>query len=373
MLRGAAVRYISAPVEAIERGASPMTFPFAMRARTSGLAALGLAALALSVISVGMPRVAAAQGAAQQAPTGDASSEYRQLIKQALDEFQRGNWDEAAGLFAQAHRVSPSARTLRGMGLSAFEGRRYVDSLEQLRAALLSEVNPLTPAQRQEVADTVARAEHYVAKLQLTVTPQSAEVFVNGEAVPNNGGERLILLDPGLVEIRAVSPGHQLELRQLRMISGANQHIELRLAPTSGEPLTPTAADASAHTSTSANKGSFPYTTFGWLSVGLAAGATVGAVVAWRVREGAAQDFNDSNCTDSSPLSEENAAACDGAITRVGSAETAIAVTAVAAGALLGVGVLFFVLDAVNDNDTATARTCSGGPGELGVQCTFAF
>jgi hypothetical protein len=310
-------------------------------------------------------------GAAQDDPMAplpsETSSEYRQLVQQALDEFQRGNWDEAAGLFGQAHRISPSARTLRGMGLSAFEGRRYVDSLDHLRAALLSTVNPLTDKQRQEIEETIARAEKYVAKLQLTVTPESAEVYVNDEPVPNDGGERLVILDPGLVEVRAVSPGHQLALRQLRMVSGAHQHLELRLAPASGA-----AVSGGSGAKVDGGRGGFPYNTFGWLSVGLAGASAVGSFISWQVREDAAKEFNRESCRNSE-VQRTDSSTCSGLADQVTSAETAIVVTAVASGVFIGTAVLFFVLDGTQDDDEASAQACGAGPGELGVQCRMRF
>jgi hypothetical protein len=317
--------------------------------------------LALVLLAVVSPAVA--QGDPATPIPSEGSNEYRQLVQQALDEFERGNWDEAAGLFQQAHQISPSARTLRGMGLAAFEGRRYVASIDHLRAALSSTVNPLTDKQRAEVEGTIARAEKYVAKLQLTVTPESAEVFVNGEPLPSNGGDRIVTLDPGLVEIRAVSPGHQLMLRQLRIVSGAQQHLELRLAP---------ASTTSGDTKVDRGNGRFPYSTFGWLSVGLAGGSAVGSLIAWQAREGAAKDYNRKGCG-TAAMAAADQGNCDDLDEQVSSAETAIAITAIASGVFVGTAVLFFVLDGTQGGEGDSARACTAGPGELGVQCGFTF
>jgi len=318
-------------------------------------------AIVLALVLFGLASSVAAQAGPASPIPSESSNEYRQLVQQALDEFERGNWDEAAGLFQQAHQVSPSARTLRGMGLSAFEGRGYVAALEHLRAALLSTVNPLTDKQRVEVEDTISRAEKYVAKLQLTVTPESAEVFVNGEPVPNSGGERLVVLDPGPVEIRASSPGHQLALRQLRMVSGAHQHLELHLAP----------AAATSETKVDSGSGSFPYSALGWLSVGLAGASAIGSLVAWQTREDAAKDFNRKKCRDEDMMLADKST-CDNLSGQVSSADTAIVITAVSAGVFVGAAVVFFVLDGTQGKSD-TASTCAAGPGELGVQCGFSF
>lgn len=322
------------------------------------------ALLAFLLLAVSVPAVAQTEPAAPV--PSESSNEYRQLVQQALDEFERGNWDEAAGLFQQAHQISPNARTLRGMGLAAFEGRRYVASIESLRAALASTVNPLTDKQRAEVEETIARAEKYVARLQLTVTPESAEVWVNGEAVPGNGGDRIVILDPGLIEVRASSPGHQLALRQLRMVSGAQQHLELRLAPSSAA-----AVDGKADT---ARNGSFPYATFGWLSVGLAGASAIGSLVAWQSRESAAKDYNGKDCGSDS-MTMANASSCDDLSDQVSSAETAIVITAVGAGVFVGAAVLFFVLDGTqgSSDEAPAAQACTGGPGDIGVQCSLHF
>lgn len=319
----------------------------------------------LAVASITVASTAVAQSDPTAPAQSEGSNEYRQLVQQALDEFERGNWDEAAGLFQQAHQVSPNARTLRGMGLSAFEGRRYVASIESLKASLTSTVNPLTDKQRAEVEETISRAEKYVAKLQLTVTPESAEVWVNDTPVPNNGGDRMVILDPGAVEIRASSPGHQLAIRQLRIVSGAHQHLELRLAPAS-------AAAVGGESKVDSNRGGrFPYATFGWLSVGLAGASGVGSLIAWQSRESAAKDFNDKVCRTPQPA---DVSACVDLENQVDSADTAIVITAVGAGVFVGAAVLFFVLDGTQGDDAApSAQACTGGPGDIGLQCGFKF
>jgi hypothetical protein len=301
------------------------------------------------------------------APNPNESSEYRQLVQQALDEFQRGNWDEAAGLFSQAHKLSPSARTLRGMGLAAFEGRRYVDALRDLRAALDSTVNPLTAEQRAEVTDTVSRAEHYVVKLELTVEPSSAELRINGAIQPDQEGTRVLVVDPGMLELRASAPGYEVEVRQLRMVSGIPQQVALRLSPveqgnTGDITIGPGGSDQRPRKA--------PFQTLAWLGVGLSAAGGIAAIVSWRVREGAAEDFNDAECMASDATREE---VCSDALARVDSAETAAIVSGIAGGAFLTAAVVFFVLDGTSDTETATAPPCGAGPGDVGVSCRLRF
>jgi hypothetical protein len=330
----------------------------------------GLSALLVPGVLTGSAAAQAgrARGAAD---SGRESAEYRQLVQQALDEFQRGNWDEAAGLFSQAHKLSPSARTLRGMGLAAFEGRRYVDALRDLRAALESTVNPLTAEQRAEVTDTVSRAEHYVVPLELTVEPSSAEVRINGAIQPDQEGPRQLVVDPGMLEVRASAPGYDVELRQLRMVSGTPQQVLLRLSPIAQPNAAGINIGGGGPTTSEARRGP-PYQTLAWLSMGLTVAGGVAAIVSWRVREGAAADFNKAECK---KVDETREQVCADALARVESAETATVVSAIAGGAFLSAAVVFFVLDGTSSS-TETAKAappCGAGPGDLGVSCQLKF
>ena len=62
------------------------------------------------------------------------------------------------------------------MGLAAYEGRRYVESLQHLRAALRDSRRPLTEVQRAEVERTIDCAERYVGRVEFVLEPPSAQV-----------------------------------------------------------------------------------------------------------------------------------------------------------------------------------------------------
>src|SRR5262245_32778468 len=131
--------------------------PVGVRDAVRALICFGFA-LALGCMSVWSPQLAAAQ-----ARGSSEDAEYRSVVEEALAEFNRGNWEEAAALFERAHRLNPSARTLRGMGLTAYEARRYVDATRHLSEALTETRRPLTPAQREEVTQTLDRARRFIA------------------------------------------------------------------------------------------------------------------------------------------------------------------------------------------------------------------
>jgi hypothetical protein len=331
-----------------------------------------LGAILACALSFGGAFTAASPAQAQRAEQGkgNESAEYRQLVQQALDEFSRGNWDEAAGLFAQAHKLSPSARTLRGMGLAAFEGRRYVDALQNLRAALDSTVNPLTAQQRAEVTETLSRAEHYVATLELTADPSDAEVRVNGNVVPEQDGKRALMVDPGEVEVRATAPGYEPEVQQVRLVSGARQQVALRLSPVQAASAAnnPLVGGGSEPKPVDRHPGP-PFKLLGWLGVGLAGAGVATAIISWRVREDAADFFNKNKCGSSAKKGEQG---CRDAENRTHTGDTVILIGGIGAGVFLAAGVTFLVLDATRD-ESSTAQACAAGPGDLGLSCQLRF
>jgi hypothetical protein len=172
--------------------------------------------------------------AAQAQAADDArASEYRRTIKEALHEYQLGNWSEALALFEAAHALQPNARTLRGMGIALFENRRYAEARANLRAALEDPRNALTDELRRSTEEVLARTERFVARVPLQLVPASAVLTVDGARieVPDSG---VLILDPGEHELAATAPDHAQRSVRVQSKSGTNATVELALTPLSG-------------------------------------------------------------------------------------------------------------------------------------------
>ncbi|HKU45226.1 MAG TPA: hypothetical protein VJR89_44005, partial [Polyangiales bacterium] len=87
-------------------------------------------------------------GARAQTPD---SAEYRATIRAALEQYTSGAFAEARPLFERAHHLQPSARTLRGLGLTSFELGEYPRAIDELEAARIDPRNPLSPDMRREL------------------------------------------------------------------------------------------------------------------------------------------------------------------------------------------------------------------------------
>ena len=174
-----------------------------------------LAALA-ALWLLALPRLAAAD-----------DPQYKELVTSALAEFDAGHWEESAALFEQAHRMSPSARTSRGLGIAYFEARKYALAVPHLRAALSDTRRPLTTEQRAGVQNTLRRAEGFVARYALELEPAETSLELDSRPAALAGGE--LLVDPGQHQLIASAPGYQTERRVLEAVAGTRGELALHL------------------------------------------------------------------------------------------------------------------------------------------------
>ena len=139
----------------------------------------GRLALALSLL-LAAPAAAQRKGAAGGGEQGKGSPEYLRTVTEAIAEYRLGNWSEAEALFRRAHELNPNARTLRGMGLAAYENRTYVRAVTLLREALEDNRQALSSKQRTEVEQTIERASRFVARYEVSLDPDFATLQVAG-------------------------------------------------------------------------------------------------------------------------------------------------------------------------------------------------
>jgi len=182
------------------------------------------------------PSAEPAQAAATAAP-----SEYDELVLHALAAYDAGRWDEARRLFERAHGIDPTARTLRTIGMAAFNQGDFVAALQNLEAALLDPRKPLTDEQREHVHGLIDRANREVGRFRLQLSPSSATLSVDAKSPTLVGKDELVLL-PGRHELRLGAEGHAPLVRTLDVQAQDRAPLELSLEPGAGAPQTSAAA-----------------------------------------------------------------------------------------------------------------------------------
>ena len=189
-----------------------------------------VAALALA-IAIGTAPLAPiyAQGEPEQAAALN-SPEYKEQIRQALEEYGLGHWTEARVFFSNAHAIAPNARTLRGLALVSFESRRYVETVSYAERAFANSIQPLTPEMQRELRELTDQSRKFVAHVAIVSDPPGAELAIDGQAVVR-ADDGVILLDAGAHELVASAPGYETHTRTLQLQGGTETRFDIALTP----------------------------------------------------------------------------------------------------------------------------------------------
>jgi hypothetical protein len=153
----------------------------------------------MSTFVLGWLQYAAAQpslSSEHDRASGDESAAYSRVVTQALTAFDEGRYLAARELMGRAHQLSPSARTLRGMGLAAFQAKRYAIAGLDFERALAETRTPLTDEQREEVERLQVEVNALTARYRLTGQRPGAAIRIDAEPpLMDNGG--FLVLDAG--------------------------------------------------------------------------------------------------------------------------------------------------------------------------------
>lgn len=161
-----------------------------------------------------------------QAP--DSSELYDRVLAEAISAFKARQWSRARDLFQRAHEMSPSARTLRGIGVTAFEGGEYVLAVHALEAALVHPEKQLPADLREGTAELIAQARERVGSVTLELTPETAQVRCDGQEVAREG-DGTLLLDPGPHTLAFSAPGFRPEEQHLTLASKERASLTVSL------------------------------------------------------------------------------------------------------------------------------------------------
>lgn len=156
------------------------------------------------------------------AAASESDQRYRELIHQAVQEYEGGRPEEALALFEQAYRIHPSARVLRGMAKAKFELRAYANAIATIDSALQTELDPLTESMREELQALRERASYYVGVVLLVVRPRGAVVLIDHRPLEPKELERPLMLDLGRHELEVSAPGHR-EVRRVLQVAGKSE------------------------------------------------------------------------------------------------------------------------------------------------------
>jgi tetratricopeptide (TPR) repeat protein len=161
-------------------------------------------------------------------PARAAPDDYRDLVRRALAAFDLKQWDKARELFSAAHEIEPNARTLRGLGMVAFEMEDFVEAYKLLYQSLHDRRRPLEGALRERTEDLLKRTRLLVGRVRMSVTPDEAQVKMDGESVDPTDE---LWLTIGLHLLTVEARGYETKKISLDIRDGDDQQIEVELDP----------------------------------------------------------------------------------------------------------------------------------------------
>jgi hypothetical protein len=228
-----------------------------------------------------------------------AATEYDALVFRALAEYDAGRWDEARALFERAHAIDPTARTLRTIGMAAFNQADYVGALRHLEMALVDTRKPLTDEQRTHVLSLIDRSSRMVGRYRVRLSPSGASILVDG-AAPALLSEDELLVVPGKHLLRVTALGHHPLERTLETRGGERQKLELLLQPEGSAPLAAASGGESARPGTSSasvDTADASTSTFGIVSLSIGGAALIASGVTLALALSDKSDLDD-GCPD---------------------------------------------------------------------------
>jgi hypothetical protein len=165
-----------------------------------------------------------AEGRAQ----GNEDAQYKERISQAVREFELGNWQESRALFKQAHQLKPNARTLRGMGMAAFEMRKYLWARRDLDASLRDNRQPLNEEQSRAAKKLIEQTNAFIGRFRLTVEPPTSTVEAD-EKPAEIESDGSLLLEIGEHPITARAPDYQDFKQTVTVEGGEDRELKIVL------------------------------------------------------------------------------------------------------------------------------------------------
>ena len=161
---------------------------------------------------------------AESAPPG-----YEDASSAGLSAFDAGHYLEAKTHFEAAHRLWPTARSLRALGHCEYELRNYAVAVQLLEQSLASTVRPLSDTQRAESKELLQRARGYVANCRIRTVPANSKVAIDGVAVPE-GGAGIVLLPVGPHVVQVQAEGYQPRRREFEIVGSVDQELLVELS-----------------------------------------------------------------------------------------------------------------------------------------------
>lgn len=164
-------------------------------------------------------------------PEAETAERVLRLVKDANDEFDRKEYEDALRLYQEAYDLYPDPVLLYRIGLSAEKAGDARRAVEEYVAFI--EASPDGDATAQKLADRVPELKATLSpRVNVTTTPEGAEVYLQnleGEPIGRSPGQFEIPAGEVTVILRAEK--YRVDRQTLQTEPGEDYEVDVKLRP----------------------------------------------------------------------------------------------------------------------------------------------
>lgn len=205
---------------------------------TSGREHVGLLRAAMAAlcwaITLAPVATASAQPAAAPSPSSAAADTYKLHMENGVKLFEDRNYDAARAEFRAAYEARPRANPLINIALAHKAEFNYPKAIEALETALAKHQDSMGAGDVKAAEGELKDMRALLARVRLVVSPASASVTIDGEALPAAALAQPIALGPGTHKIAASAEGFATIEQRFTVASGESTEIALKLVADQG-------------------------------------------------------------------------------------------------------------------------------------------
>ena len=171
----------------------------------------------------------AAPAFADKEPSEKDKATASARFKKAVELYKSGDVRAALIEFRRAYKLAPTFRLLFNIGQASAELRDYVDAYNSFTQYLEDGGDNISDERREMVERELERLKGYLARLEMSVSVDGAEVTIDGVVVGTSPLSEPLLVSAGRRQIVVTREGHARWERSVDLAGEDEQSLEVTL------------------------------------------------------------------------------------------------------------------------------------------------
>jgi PEGA domain-containing protein len=181
------------------------------------------------------PLAAASAQPAAALPQAAAADTYKLHMENGVKLFEDRNYDAARAEFRAAYEARPRANPLINIALAYKAEFNYPKAIEALEKALAQHRDTMGAGDIKAAEGELKDMRALLARVTLVVSPASAKIAIDGEALPPTALAQPIALGPGTHRIAVSAEGFATIEQRFSVASGESTEMTLKLVADQGK------------------------------------------------------------------------------------------------------------------------------------------